>query len=447
MALVHKIFTKKRIMLLWVILTAICLVTLLLYSTKAYEVRIDEKYIGTVKNQSMVSDLLKEIAGEAEKRYGTQIVVSSSISYKEVFLTSQRRTEGDALYSQVERDVLLSSKAFAINVDGRDIAYLKDKPSAEAVLDKIRAPYLKNEQDSKNIGFLENVGIIQKDVSPNELKGSEEVFNKITLQSDHLKKYIVQEGDTISGIAEKSGLKMKDIQKANPGISIDSISIGQELNLAVPRYVINVKQITTKTCEEKIPFEINYENTSGLYKGDSKVKTGGVEGRKLVKTEIVSINGIFEETHVTGETVLEMPKAAVALRGTKIRPRTVATGVFANPSRGSLTSRFGERWSRQHTGIDIGVPRGTPNKAADGGVVVFAGWDGTYGKLVIIDHENGFTTYYAHNDTIKVKMGQRVAKGQVVGLAGSTGRATGPHLHFEVRKNGVPVNPLKYIHM
>ncbi len=159
----------------------------------------------------------------------------------------------------------------------------------------------------------------------------------------------------------------------------------------------------------------------------------------------MSINGILEETNIVEEQVLEEPKTEIVLRGTKERPRTVATGVFSLPNRGGISSRFGSRWGGTHTGIDIAAPRGTPNKAADGGVVIFAGWSGNYGKLVIIDHENGFTTYYAHNDTITVKKGQRVAKGDVIGTVGSTGRATGSHLHFEVRKNGVPVDPLKYL--
>lgn len=447
MTLLLNIFNKKRIMLLSVISITICLTSLLIYSTKAYEVKIDDKYIGVVKSQSIVTDMLKDITSKAELRYGTQILVSNTIDFREVYLTDINKIAGDVFRKQVESNVILVSKAFAITVDGKAVAFLKDKPSAEEVLKKIKAPYIKNEEDNTNVGFLEKVNIVQREVSPKGLKEPEEVFNSIILQNDRIKKYLVQEGDTVSGIAANLGLKVKDIQKANPDISIDSISIGQELRLVVPRYVINVKQLAYKTSEEKIPFEITYEDTQGLYKGESRAKTSGVEGRKLVKTEAVIINGILEETRVAAEKVLELPKAEVALRGTKIRPRTVATGVFANPSRGSITSRFGERWSRQHAGIDIGVPRGTPNKAADGGVVIFAGWDGTYGRLVIIDHENGFTTYYAHNDTLKVKKGQRVTKGQVIGTAGSTGRATGPHLHFEVRKNGVPVNPLKYIHM
>ena len=177
-----------------------------------------------------------------------------------------------------------------------------------------------------------------------------------------------------------------------------------------------------------------YEDTDSLYKGQTQIKVEGTEGRKLVKAEIVSVNGIVESTDVVSEEVLEEPKEAIVLRGTKERPRTLAYGEFIVPSRGAITSRFGQRWSSHHSGIDIAVPRGTSIKAADGGAVIFAGWSGGYGKLIKIDHENGYITYYAHCDTITVKKGQRVARGETIGKVGSTGNATGPHLHFEVRK-------------
>ncbi|MBN4069545.1 M23 family metallopeptidase, partial [bacterium AH-315-G05] len=105
----------------------------------------------------------------------------------------------------------------------------------------------------------------------------------------------------------------------------------------------------------------------------------------------------------------------------------------------------GMRWGRRHEGIDIAAPIGTPIIAADGGVVTFAGRRGAYGKLVIINHENGFQTYYAHCNGFNVKVGERVHKGQKIATVGNTGRSTGPHVHFEVRKNGVPVNPLSFV--
>lgn len=445
MKLLCEIFNQKILILLSAILITVLTTTLVAFSTRTYEVSIDNKYIGTVKSKSAVQDILKEITKEAETRYGTKVLVSSRISYKDAFLTSKNRIANDELRSQIESSVALTSKAFAIIVDGKDIAYLKDRPSAEGVLNKIKAPYIQNEEDSVNVGFLENVSIVEREVSVNELKGPEEVFNNLALQSNNMKEYTVQEGDIVGGIAEKFGLTVEEIRKVNPGIDIDNISIGQKLNIVAPRYVVNVKKSSYKTAEGKISYEVEYEDTQELYKGDSKVKVKGAEGNKLVKTELVSINGILEKTNIVREDVLEAPKTEIVLRGTKERPRTVATGAFEKPSRGSVTSRFGQRWSRQHTGIDIAVPKGTPNKAADGGVVTFADWDGNYGKLVIINHGNDLTTYYAHNDTIKVEKGQRVAKGDVIGTAGTTGNVTGPHLHFEVRQNGTPVDPSKYV--
>ena len=101
-------------------------------------------------------------------------------------------------------------------------------------------------------------------------------------------------------------------------------------------------------------------------------------------------------------------------------------------------------YRRMHTGVDIAAPRGTPIRAAAKGMVVYAGWRGGYGKCVIIDHGSGVATLYAHMSRISVSRGQIVNRGAVIGTVGSTGLATGPHLHFEVRKFGRPVNPLSF---
>ena len=127
------------------------------------------------------------------------------------------------------------------------------------------------------------------------------------------------------------------------------------------------------------------------------------------------------------------------------------TGQLGWPVSGEITSPYGYRvhpiWGTTiyHSGIDIGVDDGTPVHAADGGVVVWSGWMGGYGYAVVIDHGNGLSTLYGHNSELAVDEGQSVAKGQVISYAGSTGNSTGPHVHFEVRVNGDPVDPMGYL--
>ena len=115
------------------------------------------------------------------------------------------------------------------------------------------------------------------------------------------------------------------------------------------------------------------------------------------------------------------------------------------PVNGPITSPFGPRWGGFHPGIDIGVPEGTPIHAAAAGTVIYCGWESGYGNLVVIDHHNGIATAYAHQSRIAVSCGQNVAQGEVIGYSGCTGFCTGPHLHFEVRVNGTPVDPLGYL--
>ena len=118
---------------------------------------------------------------------------------------------------------------------------------------------------------------------------------------------------------------------------------------------------------------------------------------------------------------------------------------FIWPVHGSLTSGYGWRWGRMHEGIDLAVSSGTPVVSAAAGTVIVAGWMGGYGNLVVVDHGNGISTAYGHNTSVTVGAGQSVAQGQLIAYSGNTGHSTGPHVHFEVRVNGSPVDPLGYL--
>lgn len=115
---------------------------------------------------------------------------------------------------------------------------------------------------------------------------------------------------------------------------------------------------------------------------------------------------------------------------------------MARPVDAPVTSAFGPRWGRMHGGVDLGAPHGAPVQAADGGRVKSSGPAGAYGNLVVIEHPDGTETRYAHLSGLAVRPGDMVARGQTVGQVGSTGRSTGPHLHFELRVGGQAVDPL-----
>ena len=124
---------------------------------------------------------------------------------------------------------------------------------------------------------------------------------------------------------------------------------------------------------------------------------------------------------------------------------------YEMPLSGRISSDFGTRFHpidkkmKVHTGVDIAVPRGTPIASAADGVVTFAGRKGGYGNVVIVEHPDGRQTFYAHCDKLLVEKGQTVTVGEEIAKAGSTGKSTGPHLHFEVRENGKPIDPLKFL--
>lgn len=143
----------------------------------------------------------------------------------------------------------------------------------------------------------------------------------------------------------------------------------------------------------------------------------------------------------------ELIRQRIAAQSSSIR----GTGQMIYPAAGSITSNFGTRvhpilgYRRFHSGVDFGASHGSTIRAADSGRVIFSGWYGGYGQAVIIDHGGGLTTLYAHASELYVSEGQGIQQGQAIAAVGSTGLSTGPHLHFEVRRNGEPVNPMSFL--
>jgi murein DD-endopeptidase MepM/ murein hydrolase activator NlpD len=257
----------------------------------------------------------------------------------------------------------------------------------------------------------------------------------VTLESEknwnQVSEYTVKEGDTLSSIAGKFGVSLDSVKWANPSINWQKVKPG--VVVAIPPVTGVVYKVKAGETVNSIAKKFQTE-PQGIV--DFPLNTfANDETFALVAGQTLIVpDGIMPDETVTAPrlaTVLTPDAGAVS-----------ATGSFVWPTQGRITQSF--RW--YHKGEDIANAIGTPILAADAGKVVTAGWTNVgYGNHIIIDHENGYMTLYGHLSQINVVAGQRVARGALIGLMGSTGRSTGPHLHFEIRTSGGNVDPLGYL--
>ncbi len=250
-------------------------------------------------------------------------------------------------------------------------------------------------------------------------------------------------------------MKTKEVLAANPGSTEETaLDVGQKINLVsyTPYLTVICKGMLTES--ETIPFEVQTVNDNTLAVNEQVVKQKGVEGSKEITTEYTQKNETVIEKQVMEERITQQPVNQIVSKGPVVKPYTVAyassrgSGSVSGlrwPFGGYISSSYGYRSGGFHTGMDIAGRTGSPFVAAASGTVVQAGWGGGYGYMILLDHGNGVKTRYGHASKLLVSAGQRVSAGQTIGLVGSTGNATGSHLHFEVIINGSTVNPRNYL--
>jgi len=243
--------------------------------------------------------------------------------------------------------------------------------------------------------------------------------------------YTIVKGDTLWTISKRYDVKMSSIISTNQLKEISRLSVGQKLKIPITN--MDIAKAEGYSKNEEVQEVIYY-----VKKGEN---LWSISREYNVKIEaIIAANNITNASKISTGQQLRIPNASGARSN---------IGNFIWPVRGRVTSPFGARVlngrTEFHTGIDIGAPTGTNIVAAESGLVSYTGYMRGYGNIVIIRHNGGYSTVYAHNSVNLVKKGQSVKKGNIIGKVGKTGNATGPHLHFEVRSIGKPCNPLPYL--
>lgn len=444
----RKIVNKKRFAMVCGVIALLIITTLMVvFSGSAYTVKVNGNEICKVRSQKTVESALQVLKQKYKESSDSEINITSEITFEKSRASNKEVLKDDLLVEALSKNVKFQVQVCSIYADGNIIAVLKSKELAEALLDEIKDKSLAGVDRTKlkEIDFAEKVELKSEFTDASEIAEKDEIIDFIIKGTNEVKTHTVVSGESFWSISRKYNMSLEDLQKSNPGVNPERIKIGQIVNLIVPKPLISVRTVQTITSIEKAEFEQKVEFSSSLYKDESSIRVKGVYGEKEIVADVTTINGVETSRTILSEKIIKEPKTQIIVKGTKEPPPKKGTGTFSYPTRGSISSRYGQRWGRAHTGIDIAAPYGSAVKASDGGVVIFVGWEGGYGKLIKIDHGANFVSYYGHLSKYNVKVGQKVYKGQTIGSVGSTGNSTGPHLHFEIRKNGVVKNPLTYL--
>lgn len=388
---IMKSFETKKIILtlnmkMFLIFVFVC-IGMLTFLRPAYFVYIGEKQVAVVRSESEFENILHKTNGEILEIAGEAAVIEEKPQYLfKIVPKSSYTAEADI------KDTLMHIpgnmvKCCEITADGKTIAYAESKSEAKKVLKSVVESY--EGYDKKLL---------------TEIKYRDKYILNFNLYND---------------------MGIYNALKNN--ISVES-----------------KKEIES---EVETPFEVTERENSELKQGRTNVLRAGVVGKDVVKTVYTLVNGVRESAEVVSRTVVSASVPEILEVGTK-QITGNGSGELVKPiSGGRISSAFGARGGRRtaHKGVDIACANGTPVAAADEGICITAEYRNDYGNLIVLDHQNGYTTYYAHLNSMNVSVGEAVEKGGIIGETGNTGISTGPHIHFEVRKNNEPCDPAEFV--
>lgn len=332
-----------------------------------------------------------------------------------------------------------------------------------------------NRQEQTTIeNKIKNLDEKVSEIEANISKTNEEI-NKLDTEIESTQKEIKSLEENIKNNEEALGKRLKAINSnysmGYMKVILSSTSLSDFFdNIYIVKQVVEQDKVLLKELDEnKLAIESKEKELESKKQKQEELKSklqSDNESVQADKSELQALKNELEKEENDLESELEKIAAEAAAKleaeqaakqnssndGLTSGPTgVISSGSWPVPGHTTISSPYGYRQhpvlnvQKMHTGIDIPAPSGTPAVAIDNGTVIFSGTKGTYGNTVMIQHDDGKVTLYAHNSELMVSTGQRVEKGQVVTKIGTTGRSTGPHLHFEVRINGKHTNPMPYI--
>ena len=420
----------------------------------ALEVQVNGQTVGYVANEDVFNSAREAVqerisyAGTDKTHWTVEPTYTVTVAHG----TMDENEMADAILKSASDEI---SEGTALYLDGELTAVCSDGVSLQSYLSSLLEPYEDPNDPNVTVGFNKDVTLENGIYFNESFQDEADVERELSGVQQQEKVYTVGAGDTLWSIAQKNDLTFRELCELNPdfkGAQLtenSNIQAGDELIVTKQEATLEVRITKVESWEEEIPYSTETSKSNEYTVGTKKTVQTGVNGlRRITAQRVYNTDGVQLSQKILNSEVVQEPVTEKIVEGTKKITNSTTyitgSGQFIWPVPGY---RYCSRWyGSGHKGVDICAAAGTPIYASAGGTVTKAGYNkagaGTgYGYSIIISHGNGYTTVYAHCLSLTVRSGQTVKQGQLIGYVGSTGRSSGNHCHFEIRRNGSYIAP------
>ena len=421
----------------------------------ALEVQVNGQTVGYVANEDVFNsakEAVQERINDAGTDENTKWTVEPTYTISVAHSVLDENEMANAILKSSSDQI---SEGTALYLDGELTAVCSDGTALQSYLSSLLEPYEDPENPNVTVGFNKEVTLENGIYFNESFQQENDVESMLSGVQQQEKIYTVQTGDTLWSIAQKNDLTFRELCELNTNFKgaalteTSNIQAGDELIVTKQEATLEVRITKIETWQEEIPYASETTKSKEYNVGTKKTTQAGENGiRSVTAQRVYDTNGTQLSQQILSTEVIKEPVTEKIVVGTKKVTTSTSyitgSGQFIWPVPGY---RYCSRWyGGNHKGVDICAAAGTPIYASAGGTVTKAGYNkagaGTgYGYSIIINHGNGYTTVYAHCLSLVVHAGQTVKQGQLIGYVGSTGRSSGNHCHFEIRRNGSYIQP------
>lgn len=418
-------------------------------------VEYNGKDMGIISAEADFETAERDVQQRISYSEGDEIVdLSAKFSLRIISDGDKMMSAGQLADKMLEASDNELGEAYGIYIDGEFIGAVQDKKKIEDALDSRLLNY-SAEGLVHDISYVNKIEFTKGIYLQNSIRSEKETIDLLTSSKEKKHVHFAEEGETVVDIIQKYGMELDEFNEMNPTAK-DGIKSGKLLYVVERESYLPIQYVREMETLSFLDYQTLEVETSSLNVGTRALLVKGERGEKKSTIEITYIDGIESARKVLSSEVTKKPVVETIGVGTySASPDDPQTAYFGSPLMG--TGEMGwpvdGGWvsdsfisDRNHKGMDIAAPESTEIYAAQEGTVVAAGWNsGGYGNVVMIEHANGYATVYAHMISTYAVEGQYVSKGQLIGFVGNTGNSFGNHCHFEVRYQGVCLDPASFL--